>query len=58
MTGPAYVIEREYMRLAEQAQTTGLTWRELQRLEFVHDLMRLHRDLWLVTLTVPQQVAS
>lgn len=55
MTGPAYVIEREYMRLAEQAQSTMLTWHELQRLEFIHELMRLRRDLWLAQMPTPAQ---
>ena len=61
MTGPAYIVEFWYMRLAEQAQTTGLTWRELQQLEFIQDLMRLRRDLWLAQMATPaeaMQVAS
>lgn len=53
MTGPAYLVEHWYMRLAEQAQTTGLTWREVQLLEFIHDLMRLRRDLWFAPTALP-----
>jgi hypothetical protein len=54
MTGPAYVIEGWYIRLAEEAQTTGISGHDVQLLEALQRLMRRHKALG----CSPVQVAS